>query len=322
MSNLNNKIDETPIVLFHMGKHLYFKRAVSLITRLGFRPIVIGDSNIFSEKGVCFIKFSEGDNFISDDWQEFIHNYVHLHTDQSSRIQLLSYMRWFVIHRELESRGYKRFWHLDSDIALFKSFRLYKKQMEEVCGGSALYKPVELHPHQMTVSAHASLWTVDDLKSFLDFMVLSYKGRDARLSAKWKYHQEQGISGGVCDMTLQYLWFESSGSVSKSPVQNISTILNQEWEFNDQVNHHLGRGVRSMRSLPDGSIAFIPPVSGPKNLSRKMPFIHCQGQAKPLIIFISYGLTVGLAIRLTNTSIFIREKIKNLINGQLNGKEF
>ena len=313
---VNDIIDSSPIVIFHLGKQKYFKSAVKLINKAGLKPIIIGDSNIFNQSSAKFFTKNIQDKSISNKWQQFLINYKHLHDDESSAGQLLCYERWYVILDKMKSLKIKSFWHLDSDLAIFKDFLSYKKDIENSGFTSSISIPHQKNEYQMSASSHASYWSTGDLESFIDFMSDGFITQKDKLMAKWEFHNKNNISGGVCDMTFQYLW---TLKLNKSSVNiaNIDKLYREKWTFNDNINIGVDQTNFGFLNVIKKSGQYF--VKEIKCLSKPLPFLHCQGRAKPLLILLNYNIPISISVMLLNIykqSIILVKKyiLKNLPN--------
>lgn len=316
MSHIN---DMYPLVVFHLGKQSYFKSAVKLMNKAGFKPIVISDSDIFDSSQVTYCTDVINDELIKSKWLMFLECYVHLHDDADPRGQLLCYQRWFFILDKIKSMGLDGFWHLDSDIAVFRDFGAYKKDIETTCHSSAISIPLQKSEYQMSASSHVSFWKTKDLESFIDFMVDGFSAEAGPLNAKWTFHKDNNIAGGICDMTFQYLWAQKANSECENQVMNINDIKQDRWLFNDNIN--VGTDSSNFTMLPVISESGQYFVKQKNSQSSPLSFMHCQGRAKPLLILLDYKVPIKIAIKLVLTIRYFIVIIKRIIGTHVSAKE-
>ena len=280
-----------PIVVYHFGNQNYFKSMVSLLNRAGFKPIIISDDILFHRNVARQVVISESDSSDSR-WGCFMKHYEHMSTN-GYKNELLCFKRWFDIYTSMKEIGCESFWHFDSDILVSTNFHAYKAQIEQ-CNSTAIFTPEQRDNYQMSSSAHVSYWKISDLDSFLDFMISCYKDNKPVLTHKWNHHIECNLSGGVCDMTLLYLWCNSNESPRFKKILNLKELHKSEWNFNDNINTLNKNNSFGLLDVHYKKGGFF--ESGNKN---PLPFIHCQGRSKMLINLIRIRLPMSFATKFT-----------------------
>jgi hypothetical protein len=134
--------------------------------------------------------------------------YRHLSTNGYA-FELACFRRWFMLRAFMEAEGLADALVLDSDVML------YATEAEVRAGlpaGAALgvCRPAEQGAYRWMASPHVSYWRADRAEAFCAFILQSYTdaGRLERYEQKWQYHLDQGLYGGICDMTALYLFGE------------------------------------------------------------------------------------------------------------------
>ena len=171
----------------------------------------------------------------------------------------------------------------------------------------------------MSASSHVSFWTTKDLESFIDFMVDGFSVEAGALNAKWTFHKDNNIAGGICDMTFQYLWVQKVNSDCENQVMNIDDIKRDRWLYNDNINVGTDSSSFSMLPMIRKSGQYF--VKQKNSQSSPLPFIHCQGRAKPLLILLDYKVPIKIAIRFVLTIRHFIVIIKRIIGTHVSAKE-
>jgi putative methyltransferase (TIGR04325 family) len=98
-------------------------------------------------------------------------------------------------------------YYSDSDVMIYddlsKTYPFYKDF-------DAAYTMTEYQENfRWSASACCSFWKRETINKFCDFIIELYStSKIEKLKAKWNYHQQNNIAGGICDMTLLYLFTE------------------------------------------------------------------------------------------------------------------
>jgi len=231
-------------------------------------------------------KVCTGEVMYLDDeyWEEcgkaaeiFADKYVHLNSN-SQKFELLCFQRWFVINEFVKSRGITEFCHIDSDVLLYTDLTKEAEQYR--------FADYTLSKRE---SPHVSFWfnmkALDDFVDFLDF-VYSYPNMMFSKEIFQHYHnlKQNGMSGGVCDMTLlktfadkrNYVCAETSGIVNGEMFDHNMT------EVKGWVSDY---GIKKIDFVDNMPVAYkIETVNGVKTeVPVKMKCLHCSGAAKDKI---------------------------------------
>ncbi len=137
--------------------------------------------------------------------------YRHMSTNTRA-FELAAIQRWFRLHALMERQGLERALVLDSDVLLYAA----PAELADWLGGAemGLATPAEQPPFGWESSGHSALWTAERLGAFCDWAVRAYAEPAEReqLEAKWRHHLATGAPGGICDMTLFYLFAQAQPS--------------------------------------------------------------------------------------------------------------
>lgn len=117
---------------------------------------------------------------------------------------------------------------LDSDVLLYHTFTTEDEYSKY---DAALLVNPDQNMHDLPFENELS-WVAagivgyfkrDALIRFNDFCIDMFKNHKDILDEKWKMHQKYHISGGVCDMSLMYLWY-----ISEDESNNIYNLSNSD----------------------------------------------------------------------------------------------
>jgi hypothetical protein len=86
--------------------------------------------------------------------------------------------------------------------------------------------------YRWTASAHTSFWKTEFLRGFCSFVNDSYENGINELEKKWDWHNEQGINGGICDMSLLYLFYLKN----KNSIYNLLPVSRDIICFDRNIN--------------------------------------------------------------------------------------
>jgi len=138
---------------------------------------------------------------------EFEKIYKHFSTNTRG-FELFCFQRWFVLLEIMKVRNLDLVFFSDSDLMVYGDLNKVHANlgMENI----AFCIPDRQTKFRWTASGHSSFWTQKGLEEFCVFTMEMYAGDGLqKLEAKWDWQQEHNLSGGVCDMTLLYLFYES-----------------------------------------------------------------------------------------------------------------
>lgn len=202
-----------PLVFVHTGNQAYLKTVIDQAKMYNEKVYLIGDNSnsSFCENWISINELSE------NRFNEFKKKYVHM-SSNSKNFELGAIKRYFILYEFLKKYGYEEFINLDSDLLVYKNFSDMDWDKVDV----ALSIPQNQEPYNWTASLHCSYWKIQALKDFLGYLDQAYIGDIEKLKEKWLYHREMKIEGGICDMTLAYLWCQNQ----KIRIYNTAKIFN------------------------------------------------------------------------------------------------
>jgi hypothetical protein len=118
--------------------------------------------------------------------------------------------------------------HLDSDVLLYSPIEEISNcygHLNWECGLSIPKQ--DSNSFTWSASGHISYWTITTLEDFCNLTIASFSEREylERYQKKWDWHLSQNKSGGICDMTTLYLFWEANQNriinMAKSEQSNV-----------------------------------------------------------------------------------------------------
>ena len=186
-----------PVVFIHTGYQPYMEYTIHQAEKTNSAVYLLGDEK---NKHVAQRWFNI-ESYQSKKYDQFKKIYKHMSANPYE-FEFNCFRRFFVTYEFAKKHGIEKFMMLDTDCFSFANFS--ELGFEEY--DAALSMPKDQSNYLWTASTHGSLWSVDALENFLDFLFYEYTENISELEEKWSYHKAHNIGGGICDMTLLYLW--------------------------------------------------------------------------------------------------------------------
>ncbi len=186
-----------PVFFVHSGNQDYLTKTIIQAEKTNNAVYLLGDdSNRHIAKNWANIQ-----DYTSSGWEEFQKTYVHMSTNPYM-FELNCFRRFFISYEFAKASQIDAFVLLDSDCFAFVNF----SQLNFCSFDAGLSMPENQSNYIWTASPHSAYWTLPALKDFLEYLQYEYTRNLQQLEEKWAYHQSNNIRGGICDMTLLYLW--------------------------------------------------------------------------------------------------------------------
>ena len=140
-------------------------------------------------------------------WDEFKRSYAKM-SDYSETYEMGFWRRPFAIEEWMRSEGVNQTFSVESDLVTFADYsKVVLPVLPSGCA-AAVCTPHEQGTFFWSSSLHFSYWTLDGLTDFTSFCIEAYRdaGIRRKLEAKYRWHVENRQRGGICEMTVLYLW--------------------------------------------------------------------------------------------------------------------
>lgn len=201
----------------------YLPYAIQQARQYNDRVILIGDQ---SNDGLDVEHYHY--NRYAQGAYAFSPRYVHMCTNEHS-FELWNLQEYFVLRDFMEAQKLDEMFLCDSDVMLYCN-------VEELGAELAAYSiacnwAYTQWEYRWSVSAHVSYWTLESLTEFCEYIQRVYTTPKllAKLQEKWGWHQREGKTGGICDMTLLWLFCVGKKVINLARVRDNAV-------FDDNIN--------------------------------------------------------------------------------------
>ena len=203
---MKDKKINSVIFIVHQGnqKHL---SSIILSAKLSSNKIYyIGDQN-FSNKLLPKQQIIRPNFSKTPFLDKFTKVWKHLMTNKMRLgFEFSCFTRHFFVLEAASRLKLSNFWIIDSDFMLFENLHNISEMLKNKGFEGALSTPNCKNKYYMASAPHCSFWNIHSLREFILFTIDQYKNNSKKLMEKYLYHKDKGLEGGVCDMTLLYLW--------------------------------------------------------------------------------------------------------------------
>lgn len=223
-----------PVVIHHLGgKQDYFQNSVRL-NALNNNVIVIGDelnkdAGVFQEKHPRMVTFVDVQTLRNpeDRIDEFRKCFVN-YSFQPEEFELQCFLRVFYLLALMKQHNLQKVFYVDSDCITLCDISKVLSHLTNLSVGISMQKHKQNeNKFHMTSCIHNSILTQDMCRRFINlcFEVYGTQKKFSLIEEKWNHHK-QVMGGGVCDMTLWYLYQYHKGEGG----ENVSD-LNETFEY-------------------------------------------------------------------------------------------
>ena len=308
-----------PVIIYHCGGQSYLKAAIRMAEKNAEAFILIGD-----EKNKDFSKnWVDMNSLDQSGYKEFERVYEHMST-HDKRIDLIIFKKYYIVRDYMRKNNIEKCFVLDADVLLYESLSGFAFTETAY---AAVSTPQNQSGYAWASSPHVSFWTYSAICDFTDYMIHVYRDHDsiyAKLKEKYNYQQEKGQLGGICDMTLLYLWSREREGVYNTCVNDNGTTFEHCITIPD--NYLVGE-YEMDTVLKIKKVSFVdnkPYLINNKGESVRTPMLHFQGEAKA---FMQYYLESKNPSHLKMTVVkklyFVNRvwnKVINILKDNMSGK--
>ena len=186
-----------PVIFVHTGYQPYMEYTIHQAEKTNEVVYLLGDEK---NKQVAQQWFGI-EEYQSDRYLRFKKIYKHMSSNPYN-FEINCFRRFFVAYEFAKKNNIKKFIMLDTDCFSFANFSVLGFSEYD----AALSMPKDQNNYLWTASPHGSMWSIEALENYLEFLFYEYSDNISELEEKWEYHKTHNIGGGICDMTLLYLW--------------------------------------------------------------------------------------------------------------------
>jgi hypothetical protein len=296
-----------PVVLIHTGNHSYLKLSIEQARSYHNDVVVLGDE---ANLATCLdSKVTHRDlSIYRSEWgARFEALYTHMSTNTVG-FEKFCFSRWFILLEYMIQEGITSVCYTDSDVML------YMNVTNNTASNDHPYAYVipmqDYASYRWDASAHVSFWTLEGLREFCSFILDTYEYGQSELLEKWQYHQAHKIPGGICDMTLLYLFSVKM----KEAIRNLCTVDGSNLTFDNNVRQRANwkeneYDLRPFKHLQIKKVSFQGQqlLAFNKLLDKEVQLgnLHFQGAAKRLMFdFFKGHLPAGSFLTYYIQSVF------------------
>lgn len=174
----------------------------------------ISDTNPFLD-GVYFYPIN---NYPQSE-NKFMAAYRHM-SFNGIDFELFCFKRWFIARDFMKSNNLKKAFVLDTDVLFYPDSTNCERFFATTDVSYFISK--DDSKFQWSAGPGTSYWTYDAIDSFCEFLISNYINPALleRLKEKWEFHKQNNEPGGICDMTLFYLFYKDKHQSIKFYDQN------------------------------------------------------------------------------------------------------
>lgn len=150
------------------------------------------------------------DEFENEKWQHFLNVFENWSTLPDAWAKGI-FKRFYLIEEYLKRNHYTECVILDSDVLVYVDFLKYDRFLDcdaamEIPSSQDLDGLPAPNGLRMSAAAGVAYFTLEALSSFNDYCIDVYENHRELLTPKYEAHKKNNITGGICEMTLLYLW--------------------------------------------------------------------------------------------------------------------
>lgn len=199
---------DIPVFIHHECRTPYALKSVKMAEKYNKVVVFLGDDSNkdYSKNWV------DVNEYCRDEWKKFLRVYRNMSFyDDGYAVKI--FKRLFAMKEYMKDHGMTECVLIDSDVLSFinysdvPAFRNCDMTLfipgEEPQG----LDPMKLGNFDWGASAGTSYFKYEALCDFISFMLDMYENHIDILELKWEWHQKHNIGGGVCEMTLLFLWY-------------------------------------------------------------------------------------------------------------------
>ena len=266
------------IIFVHSGEQKYFNYVLRQAkkTNKEKKIFVIGNGFITNINGINYVDKNDFNISFSD-------IYMHLSSNDIA-FELMCFERWFLIRDFMLMNKIDFVYACDSDLMIYDNLSLFESKFRNYSFGYCRVKNQD--NKRWSASAHFSFWNKEYICLFCKFLEEFYcTEKHQILLEKWQYHQNNELPGGVCDMTLLYLFSKDNNNVffnlSESFDGNVCDDNINSCENYDRCEYKYD----TIKNMKDIYFKNKKPYGFNEVLSKKVSFLtlHFQGGAKEMI---------------------------------------
>jgi hypothetical protein len=196
-----------PIVIFHTGgSQDYFNNCVNVSSENNTVYVISDDSNKTTFSSNPKVRFFHVDDLQSSAVEEFKTCFIN-YSGNPHDYEMYCFLRVFYLKTLFEKTGLEWAFHTDSDCVILDDINAIFCSPDKLQIAYSIQKTQ--NQFHMAGSIHNALLNVEFCDAFIQlcFDIYKNKSKFALIDAKMQWHKNNGVPGGICDMTLYYLLY-------------------------------------------------------------------------------------------------------------------
>lgn len=194
------------------GNQAYVKTCISQARKFNPEVILFGDE---SNKTYCE-KWVDASKFSNSKWKEFLSVFENFSTYPDAWAKGI-FKRFFIFEEYMKSNKIEKCVILDSDVLVWCDFEKLSLIENadvalEINEDQRLKNLPFENQYRWGACCGVSTMTLEALSNFTEFCIETYRSHKSKLLEKWNIHLEYHLSGGICEMSLLYLWVKECSS--------------------------------------------------------------------------------------------------------------
>jgi len=186
-----------PVVFIHKGDSEYLPLALRQAKAWNPEITLLGDRSNWSV-------WPRWHNITDYPGSGALRAYLHM-SSNPAEFEKFCFTRWFILRDFATYQNLDEVFYCDSDVVLYCDVNEARPPGTwDLALAMAHHQP----EYRWSAAGHVSYWPVSTLSMFCEFVERTYgtkKGLET-LNRKWAWHQKTGKPGGICDMTLLWLF--------------------------------------------------------------------------------------------------------------------
>ena len=193
--------DKVPVFIIHDGEQFYVKHSIIAAKETDHFTIHVNNN----KNNLIFCDLHLSSDIISEKYDIFKKKYIHMSTN-TYKFELSCFKRYFLLDHYSKICNINSFWLSDSDLLIVSNLKYLTQYIHQQSYLAALSWQPNDTTYNWAYSPHLSFWTNDAISSFTSFLIDFYDNIPSDVLDMWNYFAANQMSGGICDMTLLYLW--------------------------------------------------------------------------------------------------------------------
>ena len=191
-------MNSIPVIFFHDGNQKYLKYAIDSAKAFNKYVFLIGTNN---NQDFCEDWFNL-ELLNGEKYRNFVKMYQHMSTN-SYEFELACFRRYFMLEEFMTSKNFDECIMIDSDVLTYCDYS--KLHCFENVDVSVTIVPYQ-GKYDWAASPHIFYCKREALSKYITFILDTYQYHIHILKEKADYFIKNHLKGGICDMTLLYLW--------------------------------------------------------------------------------------------------------------------